>query len=80
MAVRGKPILHGLFFNEGPSRRDHVAVYVIRDFALLGERRPDWEIEEARFFPRCALPEGTTAGTRARLAEIFNSAPLAPRW
>jgi ADP-ribose pyrophosphatase YjhB (NUDIX family) len=80
VAVRGKPILHGLFFNERPSRRDHVAVYVIRDFALLGERRPDREILEARFFPRSDLPEGTSAGTQARLAEIFDSAPLGPRW
>jgi ADP-ribose pyrophosphatase YjhB (NUDIX family) len=80
VALRGPPVLHGLFFNERPSRRDHVAVYVIRDFAVLGERKPDQEIKEARFFPRSALPEGTTAGTRARLAEIFDSAPLGPRW
>jgi ADP-ribose pyrophosphatase YjhB (NUDIX family) len=80
VALRGPPVLHGLFFNERPSRRDHVAVYMIRDFAVLGERQPDREIEEARFFPRADLPEGTTAGTRARLAEIFDSVPLAPRW
>ncbi len=61
IAVNGAPVLHGLFFNARPSRRDHVAVYVIRDFAVLGERAPDREIEEARFFPRSALPEGTTA-------------------
>ena len=40
------------FSTEASSRRDHVAVYVIRDFAVLGERAPDREIEEARFFPR----------------------------
>jgi ADP-ribose pyrophosphatase YjhB (NUDIX family) len=80
VAVRGEPVLHGLFFNERPSRRDHVAVYVIRDFAQLGERTPNLEIQEARFFPRRALPEGTTASARARLAEIFDSAPIAPRW
>ena len=78
--VRGKPVLHGLFFNERPSRRDHVAVYLIRDFAQLGERWPNREIQEARFFHRCALPEGTTAGTTARLAEIFDLAPIATRW
>ena len=80
VALRGRPVLHGLFFNERPSRRDHVAVYVIREFAILGERKPDREIAEARFFARSALPEGTTAGTRARLAEIFDSAPPAPCW
>jgi len=45
-----------------------------------GARTPDWEIKEARFFPRSALPEGTTAGARARLAEIFDSAPLSQLW
>jgi hypothetical protein len=53
---------------------------VIRDFAVLGERAPDREIAEARFFPRAALPEGTTAGTRARLAEILDGAPVRGRW
>ena len=80
VALRGEPALHGLFFNEWPSRRDHVAVYVIRDFAVLGQRKPDREIEQARFFPRSALPDGTTEGTRARIAEVFDATPLRPRW
>jgi ADP-ribose pyrophosphatase YjhB (NUDIX family) len=80
IALRGAPVLHGLFFNAKPSRRDHVAVYVIRDFAILGERAPDWEIKEARFFPLNALPAETTAGTRARLGEIFDSIPAHPHW
>ena len=78
--IRGAPALHGLFFNAKPSRRDHVAVYVIRNFAVLGERAPDREIEEARFFARSELPDGATAGTRARLAEIFDSAPVVDLW
>jgi ADP-ribose pyrophosphatase YjhB (NUDIX family) len=80
VVVKGSPILHGLFFNAHVSRRDHVAVYIVRDFATLGEREPDYEIEEARFFPRLSLPEGASAGTRARLAEIFESAPIASLW
>ena len=80
IAIEGPPVLHGLFFNTQSSRRDHVAAYVVRSFRILGERSPDWEIAEARFFPRLALPEGTTRATRARLAEIFDSAPLSERW
>lgn len=80
VALRGGPVLHGIFFNVRESRRDHIAVYVIREFAILGERAPDWEIREARFFSRTALPEGTTAATHARLSEIFDSAPLADLW
>jgi ADP-ribose pyrophosphatase YjhB (NUDIX family) len=80
VAVEGPPILHGIFFNNRTSRRDHVAAYLVRSFRVLGERSPDWEIVEARFFPRTALPEGTTRATRARLAEIFESAPLSEFW
>ena len=80
IAIEGPPVLHGLFFNTQTSRRDHVAAYVVRSFRILGERPPDWEIAEARFFPRLALPEGTTRATRGRLAEIFDSAPLSERW
>jgi ADP-ribose pyrophosphatase YjhB (NUDIX family) len=80
VALEAPPLLHGVFFNARPSRRDHVAVYVVRAFRILGHRAPDWEIEEARFFPRSALPEGTSAGSRARLDEIFDSAPLSGRW
>ncbi len=80
IAIEAPPVLHGLFFNRQTSRRDHVAAYVVRSFRVLGERAPDWEIKEARFFPREALPEGTTRATRARLAEIFDSAPLSELW
>jgi ADP-ribose pyrophosphatase YjhB (NUDIX family) len=80
IAIDGPPLLHGLFLNDQLSRRNHVAVYLIRAFRVLGERAPDWEIKEARFFPRPALPEGVTAATRARLAEIFDSVPPTDRW
>jgi ADP-ribose pyrophosphatase YjhB (NUDIX family) len=80
VALEGPPLLHGIFLNAKSSRRDHVGVYLVRAFRLLGERAPDWEVREARFFPRSALPEGTTAGTLARLAEIFDSAPVSDRW
>jgi ADP-ribose pyrophosphatase YjhB (NUDIX family) len=80
IAIEGPPALHGIFFNTQTSRRDHVVAYVVRSFRVLGERPPDWEIAEARFFPRLALPEGTTRATRARLAEIFDSAPRSERW
>ena len=31
-------------------------------------------------FARADLPRQTDAGTRARLAEIFDDAPLRPHW
>jgi len=78
--MKGKPQLHGLFFNGQVSRRDHVAVYVIRDFEVTGARAPNYEIAEARFFPRRDLPKDTSAGTRVRLAEIFDGAPMSDLW
>lgn len=74
------PILRGISFNTGASRRDHVLVYEVRAFRQLGPKVPDREIAEAAFFPIDSLPEGTTAGTRARLAEILGNAPIGDRW
>lgn len=78
--VTGEPLLHGIFFNQGASRRDHVAVYVVRGFRLIGPRRPDWEIVETGFFPADALPEGTTRSTRARLHEIATGSEPSQIW
>jgi ADP-ribose pyrophosphatase YjhB (NUDIX family) len=80
ITIDAPPLLHGIFHNVHASRRDHVVVYLVRRFRILGERKPDWEIREARFFPRSMLPQGTTAATRARLAEIFEKAPIAVHW
>ncbi|MBN9451922.1 MAG: NUDIX domain-containing protein [Bosea sp.] len=75
-----RPILHGLFFNRRISRRDHVAVYVLRRFRVEYVKQPDREIAEAGFFPLDGLPEGTTPATRRRLAEITSGQPPATDW
>lgn len=69
--------LHGVFFNRAVSRRDHVVVFVIRRFRVLGTRRPDWEIVDAGFFDLADLPTDIARGSAARLAEIRDgTAPL----
>lgn len=78
--MKGDATLHGVFFNSKASRRDHVAVYIVRDFHQTAPRAPDWEIVEARFFSLDALPPETSEPTRARLAEIFDGRPIAPHW
>jgi len=80
IAVAGTPRLFGLYFNRQASRRDHVAVYVVRDFRVLSPRRPDWEIVDSSFFGRESLPDGTTAATLARLAEVLDGQPAGPDW
>ncbi|MGD0642779.1 MAG: hypothetical protein ABSC22_18725, partial [Roseiarcus sp.] len=80
VVLEAPPRLHGLFLNAHVSRRDHVAVYVVREFRVAGERAPDREIVAARFFPRDALPPDATLGTRARLDEILAGAPISALW
>jgi ADP-ribose pyrophosphatase YjhB (NUDIX family) len=78
--VTGAPELHGLFQNQNASARDHVAVYVVREFEYGGPLAPSFEIQEAKFFSLNALPEGTTQSTRKRLAEILNGTRPPQQW
>lgn len=80
ITATGMPVLHGLYFNARVSRRDHVAVFVVREFTQDGGPRHPREIVDCGFFPSDALPEGTTRGTRARLAEVLDGMPPSERW
>lgn len=80
ITLTGRPTLHGVFHNARVSRRDHVVCYVVRDFTQSGGPRHVHEIVEHGFFALDALPEGTTRGTRARLAEVLEGAPRAAHW
>jgi 8-oxo-dGTP pyrophosphatase MutT (NUDIX family) len=73
-----EPELHGVFFNSYASRRDHVAVYVVRHFRQAGLPEPNREIVACGFFAADALPSDTTEGTRLRIAEVLeNREPIA---
>jgi 8-oxo-dGTP pyrophosphatase MutT (NUDIX family) len=74
------PVLHGIYFHPVYSIRDHVALYVVRQFRQTAEPKPNREIVEHGFFPLDALPPDTTAGTRARIAEVMAGKPAAERW
>jgi 8-oxo-dGTP pyrophosphatase MutT (NUDIX family) len=78
--LTGPAALHGVFFNRTVSRRDHVVVFVVREFLVEAVKQPDREIAEAGWFALEALPEGTTAGTRRRLAEIATGSSSATDW
>ena len=73
-----EPTLHGLFFNGHVSRRDHVAVYLIKHFRQDRFPEPNREIVACGFFEPGALPADTTEGTRLRIAEMLGGkAPIA---
>jgi len=76
--LTGEPALHGLFFNSHVSRRDHVAVYVVRQFRQDRPPEPNREIIACGFFDSAALPAETTEGTRRRISEVLGGeAPIA---
>lgn len=74
------PVLHGMFFNRGASDRDHVAVFVVRDFRQEKAPQPNMEITGHGFFGPEALPEGATEATRARIAEVLHGRPAGSEW
>lgn len=78
--VAADPALHGVYFNAKASRRDHILLYVVRDFRVVATKTPDREIAEAGFFPIDALPEDVTPATRRRLHEIASGAAPSPVW
>jgi 8-oxo-dGTP pyrophosphatase MutT (NUDIX family) len=78
--LTGPPKLHGVFFHPIYSVRDHVTIYVVREFRQPSPPVPNSEIAEHGFFPIDALPENTTKGTRARIAEVMHGKPMTERW
>ncbi|WP_234681868.1 NUDIX domain-containing protein [Bradyrhizobium monzae] len=78
--LTGEAVLHGIFLNSHISRRDHVAVYVVRHFRQDRLPAPNHEIIACGFFDTAALPEEATAGTRLRIAEVLHGKPLIATW
>jgi 8-oxo-dGTP pyrophosphatase MutT (NUDIX family) len=79
IAAEEEPHLHGIFLNDRQFRGDHVACYVLRRFSEV-PFKTGFEIAEARFFPVAALPEGTTGGTRRRIAEVLDGRAPGREW
>jgi len=80
LELTGPPLLHGVFFHPLYSRRDHVTIYVVREFRQTAPPVPNREIIAHGFYPVGALPPDTTKGTRARIAEVLDGRTMAERW
>ena len=75
-----EPALHGIFLNRHVSRRDHVAVYLVRRFRQDRLPAPNREIAASGFFEVGALPEETTQGTRLRISEVLEGSAPSATW
>jgi ADP-ribose pyrophosphatase YjhB (NUDIX family) len=72
--------LFGIYFHRRASRRDHVAIYVVRSFDQSAPPKPNHEIIAHGFYAPNALPEGTTQSTRMRIAEVLDGRAPAEFW
>jgi hypothetical protein len=80
VALTGPALLKSVHFNRQSSRRDHVLLYLVEQFAIMSAKRPDREIAEAGFFQIDRLPGDTSPATRRRLAELFDGAEVSKYW
>ena len=78
--LAGEPALFGVYLNSHVSRRDHVALYLVRQFRQERLPKPNREIVECGFFEIQALPAETTKGTRLRISEVIQNRPPSFTW
>lgn len=79
--VQGRPLLHGFYLNRiAGGGRDHVAVYIWREFHTQLEFAPNLEIAELGWFEIDALPADVEPGTARRIAELTGAAKPAAEW
>ena len=74
------PIFFAVYFNRRVSRRDHVALYIIRSFRQIAPPQPNREIIAHGFFATSELPADTSRATRERIAEVLTGRPAAEIW
>jgi len=74
------PTLHAVYFNRRTSRRDHVALYVVRSFRQTAPPQPNSEIVAHGFFALQELPADTSRATRERIAEVLTGRAPAELW
>ena len=68
--IAAKPIMHGLFYNNNMSKRDHVLVYHCEVQGGLEAKPKSMEIAEIGYFSFKDLPLDTDPGTARRIREI----------
>lgn len=72
--------LISVFHNADASRRDHVALFVFKDFEVETPFKPSAEIAEMGWFSIHELPTDTTKATVSRIAEYFGGQSVSDYW
>lgn len=78
--VTGAPQFFGHYRNIIPPGRDHVALFICREFVEADAFEPNKEIVEIGWYRFNALPEDISEATRQRIAEVFEGAARMPNW
>ena len=74
------PVFYAVYFNRRASRRDHVALYIVRSFRQIAPPQPNSEIIAHGFFATGELPEDTSRATRERIAEVLTGRAPSEIW
>jgi 8-oxo-dGTP pyrophosphatase MutT (NUDIX family) len=72
------PALFGFYLRRNAGHSDYIAVYTVTEAAT--EFRANAEIAELCVADAASPPEGTSAGTRRRLAEFTGAAKRSAEW
>ena len=76
----GEVKLFGIYFNRHASKRDHVGLYLCKNWSNMGAFTANREIAEIGFFALNDLPPDTSEGTLRRLAEVYDGAEISADW
>lgn len=78
--LTGPPQLLGVYRHR-QYRRDHIAIFVCRDWKTVEARKvPNGEIVACETVPLERLPEDTSASTRERIKEVLEGVSPSPDW
>jgi len=77
----GRPQFFGFYSNDANFAGDHVALYIIDEWQREKvSKKAGLEIRAAEFFTPDNLPSSTSTGTKSRLREVADGAPLSEHW
>lgn len=79
-ALTAPPQIFGVYRSAHADRRDHVVLFVCREWTHTPPALPNGEIVAAELFPVDAVPEDAGKGTKARLREVFGGGSPAADW